>query len=61
MPGKRDRKKHFGERPDVVHKTILRSFKKKYLTDFNLHTDYKRKKRRISSKHDPVELARNYV
>ena len=58
---KPERKKHFGERPDVVHKTILRSFKKKYMTDFNTNTDYKRKKRRISSRHDPVELSRDYV
>lgn len=54
-------KKMQGDRPDVVHKTILRSFKKHYSNDFNRVTDYKRKKRRVSKKHQILDLAGEYM
>lgn len=53
--------KKFGDRPDVIYKTILRSFKKFYLAEFNESTGFKRKKRRISNQSVLVELANEYV
>ena len=53
--------KKFGDRPDVIYKTILRSFKKFYLAEFNESTGFKRKKRRISHQSVLIELANEYV
>ena len=53
--------KKFGDRPDVIYKTILRSFKKFYLNDFNEVTDYKKKKRRMAHQADLIEMAELYV
>lgn len=53
--------KKFGDRPDVIYKTILRSFKKYYLNDFNEVTDYKKKKRRMAHQADLIEMADLYV
>jgi len=53
--------KKFGDRPDVIYKTILRSFKKYYLSEFNDVTDYKRKKRRISNHSFLIDMANEYV
>jgi hypothetical protein len=55
------RAKRFGDRPDVIYKTILRSFKKYYLADFNEVTDYKRKKRRVSNPEFLVDMTAEYV
>mmetsp|Transcript_18967 Transcript_18967/g.18639 ORF Transcript_18967/g.18639 Transcript_18967/m.18639 type:complete len:186 (+) Transcript_18967:24-581(+) len=55
------RPKKFGERPDVIYKTILRSFKKYYLNDFNEVTDYKKKKRRMAHQADLIDMANLYV
>jgi len=53
--------KKFGDRPDVIYKTILRSFKKYYLNDFNEVTDYKKKKRRNLHHDYLIEMTANYV
>ena len=53
--------KKFGDRPDVIYKTILRSFKKFYLSEFNESTGFKRKKRRISQQSLLIDLANDYV
>lgn len=53
--------KKFGDRPDVIYKTILRSFKKFYLADFNKITDYKRKKRRVANDSFLIEMASDYA
>lgn len=53
--------KRFGDRPDVIYKTILRSFKKYYLADFNEVTDYKRKKRRIANQAFLLDMTQEYV
>jgi hypothetical protein len=55
------RPKRFGDRPDVIYKTILRSFKKYYLTEFNEVTDYKRKKRRSANHGYLIEMSQNFV
>lgn len=53
--------KRFGDRPDVIYKTILRSFKKYYLKEFNEITDYKRKKRKMSLQKDLLCMADRYI
>ena len=53
--------KKFGDRPDVIYKTILRSFKKYYLADFNEVTDYKRKKRRVANQSFLIDMTSEYV
>ena len=53
--------KKFGERPDVIYKTILRSFKKYYLNEFNELTDFRRKKRRINSLDILLEHTNEYI
>ena len=53
--------KRFGERPDVIYKTILRSFKKYYLSEFNQLTDYKRKKRKSSTHEYLLQMSRTFV
>lgn len=53
--------KRFGDRPDVIYKTILRSFKKFYLTEFNDATDYKKKKRRLSSQYFLIDMSKLFV
>lgn len=55
------RGKKFGDRPDVIYKTILRSFKKYYLADFNEITDYKRKKRRASNQTFLLDISSEYA
>lgn len=54
------RPKRFGDRPDVIFKTILRSFKKYYLSDFNEVTDYKKKKRRIANQTFLIDMTAEY-
>lgn len=56
-----NRPKKFGDRPDVIYKTILRSFKKYYLADFNEVTDYKRKKRRIANQAFLIDMTAEYA
>eukprot|EP00344_Euplotes_crassus_P007970 CAMPEP_0196995664 /NCGR_PEP_ID=MMETSP1380-20130617/1742_1 /TAXON_ID=5936 /ORGANISM="Euplotes crassus, Strain CT5" /LENGTH=174 /DNA_ID=CAMNT_0042411411 /DNA_START=566 /DNA_END=1090 /DNA_ORIENTATION=- len=53
--------KRFGDRPDVIYKTILRSFKKYYLKDFNEATDYKKMKRKMPLQKDLLAMANLYV
>lgn len=53
--------KRFGDRPDVIYKTILRSFKKYYLNDFNEVTDYKKRKRRIANQAFLIDMTEHYV
>lgn len=47
--------KIFGNRPDVVFKTILRCFKKYFIKDFNRVTNYKKLKRRVTSKNQSLK------
>jgi hypothetical protein len=52
----------FSERADVVHKTILRAFRKFYSKLFNDVTDYKRLKRRVNfTKDDLLFLSKKFV
>ena len=53
--------KKFGERPDVIYKTILRSFKKYYLNEFNDLTDIKRKKKRVNTQDSLLDLANEFI
>ena len=53
--------KKFGERPDVIYKTILRSFKKYYLNEFNDLTDFKRKKKRVNTQDSLLDLANEFI
>jgi len=55
------RPKKFGDRPDVIYKTILRSFKKYYLAEFNEVTDYKKKKRRTVNQDFLLDMSKDYV
>ena len=56
-----DRPKKFGDRPDVIYKTILRSFKKYYLNEFNEITEYRKKKRRVNDQRFIIEMSKSYV
>lgn len=56
-----DRPKKFGDRPDVIYKTILRSFKKYYLSEFNEVTDYKKKKRKITNQLSLIDMSKVFV
>ena len=51
----------FGDRPDVIYKTILRSFKKYYLNEFNEVTDYKKKKRRVTNQTFLLDMTDKYA
>lgn len=59
LQGVRGRK--FGDRPDVIYKTILRSFKKYYLNEFNEVTDYKKKKRRVANQAFLLDMTEKYA
>jgi hypothetical protein len=52
----------FGNRPDVIFKTVLRCFKKYYNQDFNRLTNYKKLKRRVSMKNRELKIyAEEYI
>lgn len=54
--------KLFGERPDVIYKTILRCFKKHFLNDFNEVTEFRKMKRRVSmKKHSLRSVVKTYI
>ncbi len=60
--GTEDDLKPFGDRPDVIYKTILRCFKKFMGKDFNSRTSYKKLKRRVAMKGVAVsEVIQSYV
>lgn len=61
LVGHFDLPKKFGNRPDVIYKTILRSFKKYYLSEFNEITDYRKKKRKITNQSFLIDMSKLFV
>lgn len=69
MLGRKDSGASFGgtnskvlsERLDVVHKTILRAFRKFYSQLFNHLTSFKKIKRRVNYNNNYIDLVRNFA
>ena len=53
--------KRLWERPDVIHKSILRSFKKYYLNELDDLTDFKKKFKIANCQDDLLNLANEFI
>ena len=53
--------KKLWERPDVIHKSILRSFKKYYLNELDDLTDFKKKFKIANCQDDLLNLANEFI